>query len=77
MRKQNSLGADAADEPGVSGQLERIGRILAMAVIRNENQQEQVKFLSAVGYSPTQIGEMLKTSANAISVALVRLKKKR
>lgn len=77
MRKLNSSTAEGSEEPGISAQLDRIGKILAMSVVRNENQQEQVKFLNAVGYTPTQIGEMLKTSANAVSVALQRLKKKR
>jgi hypothetical protein len=62
VAKRNKTPQEEPEQAGISDQLARIGKVLAMSAIRDANQQDQIKFLSSVGYTPTQIGSMLKTT---------------
>jgi DNA-directed RNA polymerase specialized sigma24 family protein len=54
--------------------LERIAKLLALLVIKDQPQNSQIPFLSGAGFSPSEIAEMLGTTANTVSVTLSRIR---
>lgn len=55
--------------------LQRIASLVALLLVKGEEQSEKIRTLSAVGYSPSEISNLLGISANAVSIALHRMRK--
>lgn len=53
-----------------------IVRLLTVLVKRDHAQTELIAELAAVGFKPTRIADLLKTSPNTVNVTLSRLKNK-
>jgi hypothetical protein len=60
----------------VARHLRRIGNLLALIAVKGETQAEKVVSLAAAGFSPAEIGPLLGTTANTVSVTLYQTKKK-
>jgi DNA-directed RNA polymerase specialized sigma24 family protein len=58
-------------------QVEKIIRLLALLAIKGESQAEKIKILSGAGFSNTEIAALLGLTANAVNVALHRLRTKK
>ena len=54
--------------------LERIANLLALLVTHGKPQSEQINLLTGAGYSPAEIGALVGTTANTVSVTLYQLK---
>lgn len=68
--------ADSVESILVS-RLDTLIKLQALSLVGGYNSQgEKVEFLSKVGMKPKEIGELLGVSANSVSAALLRLKKK-
>lgn len=61
-----------ADEGGLALRLDRIANLMALTLVRDLEQNEQIRILAAVGYAPAEIGNLLGIRPNTVSVALTR-----
>jgi DNA-directed RNA polymerase specialized sigma24 family protein len=59
----------------INQNLEVLIRLKAFELIHGRAQREQIQLLSQVGFTPKEIGEMLGTSANTVSVELSRFRR--
>lgn len=57
--------------------LDRIADLMALTVVRGLEQDEQVRILSAAGYTPSKIGAFLGIRPNTVSVTLTRARQKK
>jgi DNA-binding NarL/FixJ family response regulator len=57
--------------------MQRLVRLLALLVVKGESQPEKIKVLSAAGFANTEIADLLGLSANAVNVAIHRIRAKR
>lgn len=66
------------NSPGASGEhLEKLTRLIALLVVKGESQSEKIKALSGAGFSNSEIADLLGISANAVNVAMHRLRKRK
>lgn len=56
-------------------EMTRLTNLLALLLVKGEQQPEKIKTLANVGYSAAEIGQLLGTSANTVSVTLYKLRK--
>jgi hypothetical protein len=61
----------------LSDKLDIIIKLLAFSITEGKPQPEQIRLLSSIGFQPKDIGQTLGVSANAVSVALSRMKKRK
>jgi hypothetical protein len=60
----------------IASKLDMLIRLQALSMVaRFESTKDKIVFLSRIGMSPKEIGELLQTSPNAVSVTLSKLKK--
>lgn len=59
-------------KPPESLDLRRIANLLALLLVKGENQTEKILTLRAVGYTPPEIAELLGITAHNVSVVLHR-----
>lgn len=52
--------------------LDRIANLMALTLVRELEQGEQIRTLGAVGYSPAEIAGFLAIKPNTVSAALYR-----
>ena len=57
-------------------ELRMIKKLLALSLIKDLSQVEQIEFLSNAGFQPKEIAEIINTSANSVRVTLSRIRKK-
>jgi DNA-directed RNA polymerase specialized sigma24 family protein len=57
-------------------QLDRLIRLLALLVVKGESQAEKIQLLAGAGFANTEIAQLLGLTANAVNVALFRLRSK-
>ncbi len=63
------------EESFVVERLDTLIKLHAWSIVRNlDSQKEKIFFLNRVGLKPKEIGEILGTSANSVSVALAKAK---
>jgi len=65
------------DDPAAGSEgahLQRIAKLLALLAVKGEQQRDQILTLDALGYSPAEIAELLRTTANTVSVTLSKHK---
>lgn len=60
----------------IVNELKSIKRLLALQAIRDKDFKEQVTILNSSGFQPKEIGEIIGKTANAVSIALHRVKKR-
>jgi len=77
MANDSSTSPSPSTNAEIATELVRIAKILALSVVRTAKREEQVGFLSAVGYTPGEIATILDVPANAVSVILYQQKKKK
>lgn len=75
-RKVEKSSADGEARSSVQ-QLDRLTRLLALLVVKGESQAEKIQLLSGAGFASTEIAELLGLTANAVNVALHRLRSKK
>lgn len=70
-----------ADEPEVSDRLtefeSKLVNLLALLLVQERGQPEQIALLSRAGFRPAQIAPLLGTTPNTVSVQLSIQKRKR
>ena len=69
-RRANVAGGQDAELRGPA--LERIANLLALILVRGENELDKVRTLAAAGYSPSEIAKMLGKQPNTVSVLLYK-----
>lgn len=67
---------DHRDDAAIAERLDRIADLLAVSLVRDLEREEKFRLLSAVGYSPNRIGELLGIRGNTVSVALTRMRQR-
>ena len=72
-KKSSAEGEAGSSTP----QLDRLTRLLALLVVKGESQAEKIHLLSGAGFANTEIAELLGLTANAVNVALHRLRSKK
>ena len=60
----------------ISRKLDLRVRLTALSYAAEKKQQEQIMMLSAAGFQPKEIAEILGTTANTVRVALSTMRKK-
>jgi hypothetical protein len=63
------------DEQKLFEKLEKITKLLAMTAVQGKNFREQVKILSDLGLTPSEIAEITGKTVNTISVTKNLIKK--
>lgn len=58
----------------ILSRLDKIMRLLAVNMVFDKSQKEQIEMLSNVGFKPKEIADILGTSANTIRVGKSKLK---
>lgn len=62
-------------ESQIVERLDTLIKLQALDMVRQfESQKEKIFFLARVGMRPKEIGDLLETSANSVSVALAKAK---
>ena len=56
-------------------ELRRITKLLSLIATKNQEQKEQIKVLSGIGFQPKEIAGMLDVTPNAVRVTLSRIRK--
>lgn len=74
-RKGESLAGEGSS--ALPTQLEKLTRLLALLIVKDESQAEKVKMLAGAGFTNTEIAQTLGLTANAVNVALHRLRKRK
>jgi DNA-directed RNA polymerase specialized sigma24 family protein len=64
------------DAQAIGGSLQRIENLLALLLIKDEEEAESIMILDRVGYSASDIAKLIGKRPNAISVVLYRSRKK-
>lgn len=59
-----------------SNELGKIARLLGLLVVKGESQPEKIRLLASASFTNSEIAEMLGVTANAVNVALHRIRKK-
>ena len=77
IKRKNAKGMIKPANEAADVEFSRLTRLLALLVVKGESQAEKIQMLSAVGFANTEIAELLGTTANAINVALHRLRTKK
>lgn len=57
--------------------VERLTNLMALLLIKGEQQTDQLRILACAGFSNTEIARLLGLTPNAVSVALHRIRKGR
>lgn len=68
---------EATDSSDADDGLLRLTNLVALLLVKGESQNEKIRTLSAAGYQPNEIAELLDTTSNTVSVTLHKLRKKR
>ena len=63
-------------EKDVLKKFDTVIKLLTISSLKGEKQLEKIRILNGAGLPPKEIAELLGTSANSVSVALNKLKKK-
>jgi len=71
-RSDDSPSEDASFS---ANQVERITNLMALLLIKGEPQADQLRTLVSAGFSNTEIARLLGLTANAVNVALHRMRK--
>lgn len=74
-KKQRSVVKKAAKSESPAEkptELRLIANLLGLLAVRGESKQKQMVTLSAAGFTPTDVAGLLRTSPNAVSVALYK-----
>jgi DNA-binding CsgD family transcriptional regulator len=65
-----------ADSDGLGEKLDILIKLTALSMVeQHETQKDKIIFLHKVGMTPKQIGDILQTSPNSVSVTLSKFKK--
>lgn len=76
-RKHVGKGDEDTLPEGLSDNLDRICRLLALIAVKGEPQEQKILTLSAAGFSPAEIAPLLATTRNTVSVTLSKSRGKR
>jgi hypothetical protein len=67
---------DDAAVPGTgTGGLDRLTSVLALMLVKGLKQGDAIQLLNRAGFAPKDIGSLLGTAANTVSVTLSKAKK--
>lgn len=77
MAKLNDPTRHGDERPIDNATLTRLSNLIALLLIKGETQAEKLRILSVAGYSAPEIANLVDSSANAVNVALHRLRKKK
>ncbi len=61
----------------LTAKLDSIIKLMVFGITSGKSQLEKVRLLSAAGFQPKEIAEVLGTTPNTVSVALYNLRKQR
>jgi DNA-binding CsgD family transcriptional regulator len=76
-RRSASDRPDESQGPAsISLELRRIARLLALIAVKGETQSEKIVTLSAAGFAAAEVAELLRTTPNAVAVAVYQNKRK-
>lgn len=77
--KKKADAAEAHDDrtSGLTSFESKLVNLLALIVVQERKQVEQIDLLSRAGFRPIEIASLLNTSSNTVSVALSNRKKKK
>jgi len=73
VRKVNK--AVGENENVIAEKLDTLIQLVAVALVENRKQRDQVRLLALVGMKPSRIAEILSTTQNTVNVALSSLRK--
>jgi DNA-binding CsgD family transcriptional regulator len=59
----------------VLSELRRIVRLMTLSITKELSQRERIALLSAAGFQPKEIAELVGTTANTVSVTLAHIRK--
>jgi DNA-directed RNA polymerase specialized sigma24 family protein len=74
LTENPDLKAQGSERAALVSQLVRIANLLALVSVKGESQTEKIVTLTAAGFSPAELAELLGTTANTISVTLYKSK---
>lgn len=61
----------------LSKKLDLLTRLMALSLIADKQQQDQITLLSKAGFQPKEIAEIIGTTANTVSVVLSKRRRKK
>lgn len=62
----------------LKGKLNMIAKLLTLSMVKDmKSQKDQIIALSSYGFKPSEVAELLGTTANTVSVTLSKVKKKK
>lgn len=76
-RSKAKKGSPEGEAGSGAPQFDRLTRLLALLVVKGESQAEKIQLLSGAGFANTEIAELLGLTANAVNVALHRLRSRK
>jgi DNA-binding CsgD family transcriptional regulator len=68
---------DQAQYKEISSKMDTIIRLLALNVVKDmKKQKEKILYLTSFGFGPTEIANLIGTTANTVNVSLSKSRKK-
>lgn len=73
-RARNAPNPAPGQDGGLEAAFRRIANLLALILVKGESETDKVLTLTAVGYTPGEIAELLNKLPNTVSVILYKAK---
>jgi len=73
--KARDVVEDASRPAGLTSFESKLLNLLALHLVQGRAQPEQIDLLTRAGFKPAEVGALLGTTANTVSVTLYQLKK--
>jgi hypothetical protein len=77
MAKRKQKGGDTAPVDDQTRPLDRIAKLLAILAVKGENQTDKIVTLAAVGFTHTEVSQLLGTTPNTVAVTVYQHNKKK
>lgn len=75
-KARNRAPAPPAEAPvGLDVAFRRIANLLALSLVKGESEAQKVQTLTAVGFSVTEVAQLLNKKPNTVSAALYSVRK--
>jgi DNA-directed RNA polymerase specialized sigma24 family protein len=75
QRKKLKVAPKDSNDHSEGNHLSRLTNLVALLLVKGEEQAEKIRILASAGYTPSEISNLLGVTPNAVRVSLHRMRK--